>query len=440
MTKKRQEKGIHELYAEDPQRADWLVWGRKVDPSSRRGFLKKTGLLAMTTAVGAQIPFWDKMPGGLIPAALAATTEPFVIPGREGLTILNDRPINAETPPHLLDDKITPVSRMFVRNNGVPPDESKVDPATWTLEIAGDSCEKPTTFTIAELKERFENHTYQLQIECGGNGRGEVSPPAKGNQWGQGAVGCPEFTGVRLRDVLQACGIKDDAVYIGYYGADTHLSGDPEKVVISRGVPMEKALADETLVAWAMNGEDIPALNGNPLRLVCGGWPGSTSGKWLKKIVIDNKVHEGPKMSGQSYRVPKHPVAPGTEVPDEDMVIIESMPVKSLVTFPESGVVAPQVDAFAVRGHAWAGDLEVNEVFVSIDFGETWQKADLTRPVNPIAWQHWNTEVRFPTIGYYEVWARAVDSNGASQPMVMPQWNPRGYLNNSCHRIAVKVV
>ena len=433
-------RGIHALYAQDPQRADWLLWGRRVDPVSRRGFLKKSGLLAMTAAVGAHIPFWESMPGGLIPAALAASPEPFVIPGREGLRVLNDRPINAETPAHLLDDKITPAHRMFVRNNGIPPVEASVDPATWTLEVAGESCQNPMQFTIAELKARFAHHTYQLQIECGGNGRAEFNPPATGNQWSTGAVACPTFTGVRLRDVLEACGIKEDAVYVGYYGADTHLSGDPTKVVISRGVPMAKALRDETLIAWAMNGEDIPALNGHPLRLVAGGWPGSVSGKWLKKIVIRNQEHDGAKMTGHSYRVPCAPVAPGTEVPKEDMCVIESMPVKSLITFPQSGITHPQADAFSVRGHAWAGDLTVEAVFVSIDFGATWQQAALTRPANPIAWQHWYAELRFPMKGYFEVWARAVDSQGRSQPMVLPAWNPRGYLNNACHRIAVKAV
>ena len=96
--------------------------------------------------------------------------------------------------------------------------------------------------------------------------------------------------------------------------------------------------------------------------------------------------------------------------------------------------------ALVVPGHAWAGDDEVSEVFVSIDFGATWQKAELRDPVNRLAWQHWKAEVEFPEAGYYEVWARAVDSQGRSQPMVMPAWNPKGYLNNACHRIAVQAV
>jgi len=211
-------------------------------------------------------------------------------------------------------------------------------------------------------------------------------------------------------------------------------------VPISRGVPMHKALEDETLIAWAMNGEDIPHQNGYPLRLVCSGWPASVSGKWLTRIVVRNRIHDGAKMTGDSYRVPCKPVAPGSEVPDEEMCIIESMPVRSVVTYPRSGIEHSRGDKLAVRGHAWAGDLDVSEVHVSIDFGATWQQAELEAPVNRYAWQHWKTDLDFPQNGYYEIWARATDSAGRAQPMVVPGWNPKGYLNNACHRIAVQVV
>jgi DMSO/TMAO reductase YedYZ molybdopterin-dependent catalytic subunit len=433
------QRGIHELYNADPTAADELVWGRKTNPVTRRGFLTKGGLVAMSAAVGASIPFAEFMPGGLIPAALAQTVEPFAIAGKEGLIILNDRPINAETPAHLLDDKVTPGKHLFVRNNGRPPAMASIDPQTWRLEIGGESAGQSASFSIGQLKGMFKNYTYQLQIECGGNGRSEFVPPASGNQWSIGAVGCPEWTGVRLKDVLEHVGINDDAVYVGYYGADTHLSGDPTKVPISRGVPLTKALEKESLIAWAMNGEDIPLMNGYPLRLVCGGWPASVSGKWLRKIVIRDQVHDGPKMTGTSYRVPCNPVAPGSEVPDEQMCIIESMPVKSLITFPKSGIEHGLGHRLRLRGHAWAGDHKVNEMHVSIDFGATWKKAKLSSPVNRLAWQHWHTDVSFPEAGYYEVWARATDSAGRAQPMVLPGWNPKGYLNNACHRIAVQV-
>ncbi|MDP5169392.1 MAG: sulfite oxidase [Bacteroidia bacterium] len=430
--------GIQELYADDPIEADRLVWGRESDPNSRRGFLKKSALLLMGTVLGGKIVHAATMPAGLIPAGLFLNGEES-LPGKHpGLVLLNDRPINAETPAHLLGDLDTPADLLFVRNNGIPP--TKVNPQTWTLTVEGESVHSPKTYTLQELKANFQHHTYRLVLECGGNGRAEFNPPATGNQWTTGAVGCAAWTGVRLKDILLDVGIKSDAVYVGYYGADTHVSGDPTKVVISRGVPMSKAWEEESLIAWEINGEELPALNGYPLRLVFGGWPASTSGKWLTKIVVRNKVHDGEKMTGMSYKVPKTPVAPGAEVGEENMKIIESMPVKSLITSPKTGGMLRLGSSLAVSGKAWAGDLSVKRVEVSSDFGATWQAAQLDGPANRLAWQSWKASLSLPEKGYYEIWARATDSEGTSQPMVVPGWNPRGYLNNACHRIAVKVV
>jgi DMSO/TMAO reductase YedYZ molybdopterin-dependent catalytic subunit len=234
-------------------------------------------------------------------------------------------------------------------------------------------------------------------------------------------------------------GIKEDAVYIGYHAADTHLSGDPSKESISRGVPIWKALQDETLVALKMNHEPIPLSHGYPLRLVAGGWPASASGKWIRSISIRNKEHDGAKMTGASYRVPKNPVAPGDTIRDEDMAIIESMPVKSLITYPKSGAILNEGTTLEIRGHAWAGEQEVSTMEYSIDFGSTWIPCNLEKPVNRLAWQHFNAHIEFPKKGYYEVWARATDSENRSQPMLVPGWNPKGDLNNACHRIAVKI-
>ena len=429
--------GLRELYLKDSLTADCWLFGRKTDPITRRGFL--AGLSRMSAILGAEIVFSRFMPAGLIPAALADDPAPFRITGKHpGLVVLNDRPLNAETPAHLLDDRVTPADKLFVRNNGLPP--QFIDPSEWALTIEGESVTRSLTFSIDELKDKFKHHTYQLTLECGGNGRSEFNPSAKGNQWTTGAIGCPSWTGVRLADILRLAGIKKDAVYIGYYGADLHISLQPNKNPISRGVPISKAMEDETLVAWAINGHDLPMMHGYPLRLIIGGWPGSVSGKWLKTISVRNKVHDGEKMGGYSYRVPCNPVAPGATVAPDDMCIIESMPIKSIVTFPRSGVIRPLGERTQVRGHAWAGDLEVKAVDVSIDFGQTWLATRLEKPVNRFAWQHFSVDVRFPQKGYYEIWARATDKNDAQQPMLVPGWNPKGYLNNACHRIAVKVL
>ena len=376
----------------------------------------------------------------LTPFTRTQVSSAIEIPGKPGLRVLSERPLNIETPAHLLDDPVTPASRMFVRNNGIPPDTQGIDPLEWTLEIDGEACERPTTLTLLELQQRFETVTLQLQVECGGNGRAEFDPPVTGNQWTTGAIACPEWTGARLRDVLAHCGVKTNAVYVAFEGGDKHLSGDPKTLPISRGIPIHKAMEPETLIAWEMNGEPLPTLHGYPLRLVAGGWPGSVSGKWLVRLLIRDRIHDGPKMGGHSYRVPCNPVAPGAVVEEDDMCIIESMPVKSLITHPRSGDRREQGQAFEVRGHAWAGDARVEQLFTSANFGATWEEANIASPANRLAWQHWSTEVSLPKPGYYEIWARAVDENGRSQPVVLPAWNPRGYLNNACHRVALAVV
>lgn len=405
--------------------------------ASRRALLKSAGASAFAAALGAPIPFARFLPDGLVPVALAQDGDP--LRAKPGLTLLNDRPINMETPPHLLDDDVTPAERLFVRNNGLPPATGAVADEDWRVMINGE-VETPLDLSIADLKSRFETVTLQLQLECGGNGRKFFRPGTSGNQWTFGAVGCPEWTGVRLRDALAAAGVKDSAVYTAHYGADRHLSGDPEKDAISRGVPIAKALDEHNLIAWAINGEALPALNGYPLRLVVPGWPGSCSQKWLTQITLRDRVHDGAKMTGASYRVPAYPVAPGTPVPDEDMVIIESMPVKSLITHPQTGARVAPNEAFETRGHAWAGDNAVAAVDISIDFGATWARAELSPPKNRYAWRRWRSQIRLPEAGYFEIWARAADDEGRMQPPVPPGWNPKGYLNNMQHRIAVFAV
>ncbi|MBT8263402.1 MAG: sulfite oxidase [Bacteroidia bacterium] len=403
----------------------------------RREFVKKATLSSFTALIGAELVFGSKMLEGYKPLALQ-DPDPFKMFNKNPeMVVLNDKPWNIEAQAHLLDDKITPNSCMFIRNNGFVPEG--IDPNSWTLTIDGESVVREKTYTLAELKSKFQHHTYQLTLECGGNGRSEFDPPAKGNQWTVGAVHCASWTGVRLKDVLEDAGIKSSAVYIGYHAVDKHLSGDPKKEPISRGCPMSKALQDETLLAFQMNGKDIPLVHGHPLRLVAGGWPASVSGKWVDRISIRNKVHDGTKMTGTAYRVPCEPVAPGEKVKDEDMCIIESMPVKSLITYPKTGAMINKGKALKIRGHAWAGELEVAKMEYSIDFGSTWTECSVEKPANRLAWQHFSANVEFPKSGYYEVWARATDSNGISQPMLLPGWNPKGYLNNACHRIAVKV-
>ncbi len=404
-------------------------------PNNRRSFLQKTGASAIGM-LATNIVFAKNVTDKI--EILGEATFQEIPEGKhKEMILLSDRPINLESQPHLLDDDITPEDKMFIRNNGNLPE--KIDISTWQLEVSGESVMSKKVFSLNDLKTKFKSYTYQLVLECGGNGRGGFSPQAAGNQWKDGAVSCAKWTGVRLKDVLNSAGIKTDAVYVGYFGADIHLSGDAKKATISRGIPIKKALENEVLLAWQMNGKDIPLIHGYPLRLVVGGYPASVSGKWLKKLVVRNKVHDGEKMDGNHYRVPKFPVEPGAKVPDEQMKIIESMPVKSIITYPRSGAMITDGSTLEIRGKAWAGDFSVKKMSVSIDFGATWKPCELKISANRLAWQSFSAKIKFPQKGYYEVWAKAADEKDIEQPMVIPAWNPGGYLNNSCHRIAVKV-
>lgn len=405
--------------------------------ATRRRFIRDLAL-----ATGAPIVFFGKLPFDQAPEAIAQqlATQTIIPESKKQLRILSDRPLNAETPPHLLDDDITPYPLHFVRNNGhIPQRALDQDLQGWELSIDGE-VDKPKAFSLETLQKSFDHQVANLTIECAGNGRAGYSPTASGNQWTLGAVACSRYRGVRLRDVLQSCGVKKSAVYIGYYGEDPHLSRDPEKNPISRGVPIEKALDPHTLLVWEMNGQPLPPEHGFPLRLICPGWPGSTCGKWLNRIWIRNQVHDGTKMTGSSYRVPRRPVAAGEPVPSDEMEIIEEMPVKSLITRPQTNITINQNDRLELRGHAWSGTGGVQQVDVSFDFGSSWQTTNLHPAPNRYAWQRWSTELRLPRQGYYEIWARATDDRGRMQPMIVPGWNPKGYLNNAMHRIAVRAI
>jgi DMSO/TMAO reductase YedYZ molybdopterin-dependent catalytic subunit len=441
------ERSLQELYAADPERADSVVFGRRVD-ATRRGFLGGAGLAGMGAAVGASIPFASDMPAALIPAALAqgapaatASAGPQILdfPGKErGLVVLGDRPLVAETPEHLLDDETTPTAKFFIRNNGQIP-SAAADPSAWTLTIDGEVNSR-LELTLADLKARLAAKTYRMVLECGGNGRSFFQPQARGNPWTNGGAGCAEWTGIPLAEVLKAAGIKDSARYTAHYGADPHLSGDTTKESLSRGMPIHKAMEEHGLIVFAMNGEALTNIHGGPVRLVIPGWPGSLSHKWLTRITLRDREHDGQGMTGTSYRLPNKPMVPGGKADEKDFRILESMPVRSITTSPANGTKLPAgTREVQLRGAAWAGDLTVARVDVSFDFGQTWSQTVLAPPRNRYDWVRWTSTIKLPSDGYYEIWSRATDSNGKMQPPVAPGWNPQGYGGNAVHRLAILV-
>jgi DMSO/TMAO reductase YedYZ molybdopterin-dependent catalytic subunit len=358
--------------------------------------------------------------------------------GKAKLAVLGDKPLVAETQAELLDDAVTPTDKLFVRNNGQVPDNAG-DAKSWKIKVDGE-VNTPLEFTVAEMIGRFPNVTYQLMLECGGNGRSFFTPEARGNQWTNGGAGCPMWTGVRLADVLKAAGLKSSAVYTGHYGKDPTLAGETDKPSISRGMPIAKAMEEHTLIAFKLNGQDLPLIHGAPVRLIVPGWAGSLSTKWLTRIWIRDKEHDGPGMGGFSYRVPKKPIVPGSKGDDKDMAILESMPVRSVITFPADGARLPAgTKKLDLRGHTWAGDNEVKSVDISTDYGATWKTAKVDAPKNKFAWQRFTASIDLPTSGYYEVWSRATDAKGATQPFQAANWNPQGYGGNPVSRIRVLV-
>jgi DMSO/TMAO reductase YedYZ molybdopterin-dependent catalytic subunit len=448
------ERSLEELYAQDAERADAEAFGRKAG-LDRRGFLGGAGLAAMGAAVGGAIPFAANMPGGLIPAALAqpAAAPPaqpappaakkgptyLDFPGKnDKLVVIGERPLVAETPEHLLDDDTTPIAKFYIRNNGQIPEQAK-EPDAWKIAIDGE-VNKPLEITLGELKSKFKAQTRRMVLECGGNGRSSFSPPARGNQWTNGGAGCAEWTGVRLGDVLKMAGPKSSAVYTAHYAADIHLSGDPKRPTLSRGVRLPKAMDPDSMIVWAMNGEPLPNIHGGPVRLIYPGWAGSASQKWLTRITLRDKEHDGPGMTGFSYRVAIKPMVPGDKPDPQNFRVLESMPVRSIITSPANGSkLAAGTREIKLRGASWAGDLSVRRVDVSTDFGATWARARLDKPKNKYDWQRWTASVKLPSDGYYEIWARATDSKGAMQPHLAGFWNPQGYGGNAMHRVAVLV-
>ncbi len=402
--------------------------------ASRRNVLKGVGM----AAVGASLP-----PVG---AALAQGTAPAApkgpklleMEGKARLSVLGDKPLVAETQAELMDDSVTPTDKLFVRNNGQVPDITG-DPKAWKIKIDGE-VNTPLELTVGELMSRFPNVTYQLMLECGGNGRSFFSPEARGNQWTNGGAGCPQWTGVRLADVLKAAGLKSSAIYTGHYGADPTLAGETDKPSISRGMPIAKAMEEHTIIAFKLNGKDMPLIHGAPARLVVPGWAGSLSTKWLNRIWIRDKEHDGPGMGGFSYRLTKTPIVPGTKGGEKDTVILEAMPVRSVITFPADGTRLPAgTKKLDLRGQAWSGEADIKTVDISTDYGVSWKPAKVDPAPNKYAWQRFTAAVDLPSAGYYEVWAKATDAKGVTQPFVAGNWNPQGYGANPINRIRVLV-
>jgi DMSO/TMAO reductase YedYZ molybdopterin-dependent catalytic subunit len=174
--------------------------------------------------------------------------------------------------------------------------------------------------------------------------------------------------------------------------------------------------------------------------VVAPGYPGSASAKWLTRIWVRDKEHDGPGMGGVSYRVPKAPMIPGAKPDPANFAVLESMPVRAIITNVRNGSELPSgTRKMALRGHAWAGEHTVKAVDVTYDYGQTWHSCAVDAPPNKYCWQNWRTEITLPTAGYFELWVRGTDDSGRMQPALAANWNPRGYGGNAMQRVAVLI-
>ena len=364
-------------------------------------------------------------PAGTVPnAAVIAEKDP-------SMQMHSDRPLTGSVPAEQHNYAVTPNDRMFVRNNLLTPD---LDAAKHRLSVKG-LVDKELTFSVDELRKAFPVVTTQGMLECAGSGRSAYVPNASGTRWLQtGGMGCPKWTGVRLRDVLAAAGVKSNAAHVAGQGGDFGAVATAAPVI--RSIPMSKAMEEHTLIAWNMNDGALPKVHGYPLRLVVPGWVGSASTKWLHTLTVLDAPFKGTYMDS-SYRIPPRPVKPGDRMP-KDAVITEAWPIKSMITYPAPNAVVKVGRPLLIEGRAWVGEGAVDRVELSFNEGVTWQRASLNSGSDKYAWRVFSYEYSARQPGYTTVLARATDDKGNQQPIISA-WNPLGYFWNGIHRVGFMV-
>ena len=324
--------------------------------------------------------------------------------------VITREPFNAETRLERHDGPLTPSGLHYVRSHFPFPSP----PAS--IAIAG-TVQRPGSVSIADLR-ALEARTVAVTLECAGNGRSFLQPPAPGEQWGLGAVSTARWTGPSLRSILEPAGLAASVIEILFRGADAGIPpGDERRIAFERSLPIERALADDVIVAYAMNGTDLPVEHGAPARLIVPSWYGMASVKWLAEIVALDEPFRG------FYQADRYVSG--------DRPLHEMRP-RAVIAAPLRDVPAGTV---TMRGYAWSGQGTVTRVEVSSDGGTTWRDALLGPPVSPSAWRQWRAEWSAAP-GIHDLLARATDSSGDVQPLVQRR-DPLGYENNAAQPIRV---
>ena len=373
---------------------------------------------------------WLKMASvAAVPLAARRVVAQGVPAAFPGMTVRMTEPRNVEFPFAELKGFQTPTEQFYVRSHFALP---KIDTANFKLTVEGE-VENRLTLTLEELAKLGEV-TMPLTLECAGNGRVALVPQPRGLQWGLGAIGTAEWAGVPLAAVLERAKVKPGAVDVVLVGADSGaVAGDapsPGVIAYDRGIPLAKALKPESILATKMNGDSLTASHGAPLRAVVGGWYGMASVKWLTRIVVTPRRHDG-FWQTIDYSVFERRAGLPTLVP------VTAMQPKASIARPAFGEVVAVNRPATVTGAAWAGEEAVERVEVSVDGGATWAAARFTSDAKPMCWRLWEYPWTPGTRGPAKLVARATAAGGATQPAARDP-DRRTYMIN--HLVPVEVL
>jgi len=357
-------------------------------------------------------------------------------PEKRPMIVTTSRPPQLETPFDVFNDGIiTPNDAFFVRyhNAGIP---TSIDADTYVIKIGGNAAGKPLELRLADLKTRFKPVEIVAVNQCSGNSRGFFNPRVTGGQSGNGTMGNARWLGVPLKDVLARAELKNSAKQVTFDGLDTAIFGGGDFV---KALNVDQAMNPDVLIAWQMNGADIPMLNGYPVKLVVPGYYGTYWVKHLSQINVIDSEFDGFWMK-PAYRVPDNDcvcVAPGT-APAATRPI-GRFTVRSFITSLKEGQRIRTGNSTVVRGIAFDGGKGIRDVGVSIDGGQTWKSAFLGEDLGRYSFREFTFAFTPERAGVYEVRSCAWNRDGVGQPTTAV-WQPSGYMRNVIESVKVTAV
>jgi sulfoxide reductase catalytic subunit YedY len=358
-------------------------------------------------------------------------------PEKRPMIAYSDRPPLLETSREVFTQALTPNDQFFVRWH-MPEIPTLTDLNSFTITVNG-LVNNEFKVTLKQLKEDFEQVEVTAVLQCGGNGRSAFQPTTGGVQWGNGAMGCAKWKGVRLRDLLHRAGLKEGAEWIGFNGLEHAAYYETPNFV--RELHLHE-LDDHVIVAYEMNGEDLPYLNGFPVRLVIPGYYSDSWVKMLSNITVTDK-YKSLFFMDHAYRVPDN--ATESETPDKEFKKtkpITLMNLKSVIGYPQDGATIAYGSQLVIRGVAFDSGIGIAKVLISLDDGKTWEESLLDDgKAGRYAYRVFRYGFKPKTYGDVRIMAKAVDKFGKEQPLVKDvKWNHGGYKFNGVEVITVKVV